>query len=375
MSPGCFGSVKGSRSGRWWGSRLVSGARVAGVFRGGARRRVTRARGRLVAAGVVLTIVATAGGVGGVFSPAATAVPVLPIQRIFGPDAIGTAIAASRYVFFGGASAVVLARSDFFADALAGGPLAAKVNAPLLITPGTSLSASLDPRVLAEIQRVLPTGKTVYILGGPQALSSNIDSTLQGLGYNVTRVQGANEFATAVAIANQLGNPSTVFEATGLFFADALSAVPAAVHAHGAILLTNGTTQAPETAAYLATSATVRYVIGGPLAAYQDPLATRFYGPDEYGTSAEVAKFFFAQATIYGAATGLNYPDALAGGVFIARGTGPMLLVNTHTPLPTPISAYLHSFQALIGPAVQGYVFGGPIAVGDDVLAALEANT
>ena len=325
-----------------------------------------------------VTATSTEGGVSSpatadltVASAAATPLPT----RIFGATAIDTAIAVSQTGFptDGSAGAVVLARSDFFSDALTGGPLAAKVGGPLLITPGTPVSSSLDPRVLAEIQRVLPTGKTVYILGGTAALSSNIDTALTNAGYVVKRVQGANEFATAVAVANQLGNPSTVFEATGLFFADALSAVPAAIHAHGAILLTNGTTQAPETAFYLgAFPGDTRYAIGGPLAAYgADPSAIPVYGADLYGTSAAVASTFFAHAAIYGAATGLNFPDALAGGVFMATGgrLGPMLLVNTHAPLPTPIVAYL----ATLAFGTPGYVFGGPLAVGADVLSALQA--
>ena len=298
----------------------------------------------------------------------------LPI-RIFGTDAIATAISVSQAEFptAGSASGLVLARSDFFSDALAGGPLAANVGGPLLITPGTPLSSSLDPRVLTEIQRVLPTGKTVYILGGPAALSANIDAALTNAGYVVQRVQGPNEYATAVAIASQLGNPSTVFEATGLFFADALSAVPAAINAGGAILLTNGTSQAPETAFYLgAHPGDTRYAIGGPRAAAgADPTANPVYGIDLYGTSATVAFTFFPNAPIFGAATGVNYPDALAGGVYMATGgrLGPVLLVNTHAPLPGLIAGYL----ALLPVGTQGYVFGGPLAVGDDVSAALQA--
>jgi hypothetical protein len=53
------------------------------------------------------------------------AVTPLP-TRIFGPDAIDTSIAVSQAEFgSGAAAAVVLARSEFFSDALAGGPLAA----------------------------------------------------------------------------------------------------------------------------------------------------------------------------------------------------------------------------------------------------------
>ena len=198
------------------------------------------------------------------------AVPTCIGVRLFGDDAIDTSIAISKaaYPEAGSASAVVLARSDFFSDALAGGPLAAQRGGPMLITPGASQSPTLLPKVLTEINRVLDDGDTVYILGGPLALSTAIDSTLVANGYDVVRVFGQNQFGTAVEIADELGNPDVIFEATGLHFADALSAVPAAVGTGGAILLTNGKQQAPETADYLDDHPDVtRYAIGGPLAA------------------------------------------------------------------------------------------------------------
>jgi hypothetical protein len=300
-------------------------------------------------------------------------VPGVPMQRIFGHDAIDTSVAISRAEFVqdGSAGAVVLARSDYFADALAGGPLAAARGAPLLITPGASLAARLDPRVTAEIQRVLPAGRVVYVLGGPLALAPGIDAALQALGYSVTRIQGSNQFATAVAIAGELGNPATIFEATGLGFDDALSAVPAAIQVRGAILLTNGTAQAPETAAYLAAPPpTTRFAIGGPLAAAgADPAAIAVYGADLYATSASVADTFFPGASTFGAATGLNFPDALSGGVFMGTPgrLGPVLLVRPSLPLPASIAASLIAHTSI----THGYVFGGPLAVGDDVLAAL----
>jgi hypothetical protein len=315
---------------------------------------------------------------------AAPVVPVVPVSpvgstplpnQIYGTDAIGTSIAISQAEFptAGSAQAVVLARSDFFSDALAGGPLAAAIDGPLLLTEGTPESASLDPRTQAEIQRVLPTGGTVYILGGDLALSPNIDTTLQGLGYTVVREAGADEYATAVDIAEQLGNPTTIFEATGLTFYDALSAVPAAIEEHAAILLTDGSTQAPETATYLAAHpGDTRYAIGGPLAAYgADPTATPIYGQDLFSTSAAVAAQFFPNATIFGAATASEFSDALGGGVYMATGgrMGPLLLVNPTAPLPTEILPYLASLAV----GTQGYVFGGPLAVGADVLAALQA--
>src|ERR1700678_3371829 len=137
-------------------------------------RRILAGLGFVAFLGTFLTMV----------GPGAVAAAV-SAQRIDGTDAIGTSIAVSQAEFptAGSAQAVVLARSDFFSDALAGGPLAAKVGGPLLITPGASITPALDPRVEAEIQRVLDPGGTVYILGGPLALDPAIDAALQGLGY------------------------------------------------------------------------------------------------------------------------------------------------------------------------------------------------
>ena len=296
------------------------------------------------------------------------------LTQIYGADAIGTSIAISGAEFptTGSAGGVVLARDDFFSDALAGGPLAAAVDGPLLITEGAAESSTLDSRVLAEIERVLPAGKTVYILGGDLALSSSIDTTLEVLNYKVVREAGADEYATAVDIAEQLGNPTTIFEATGLSFSDALSAVPAAIEEHGAILLTNGSSESLETYAYIVEHlGDTRYAIGGPQAAAgADAGATAIYGEDEFNTSAAVASYFFPHPLVFGAATAAEFPDALGGGVFMATGgrLGPILLVNSGAPLPTEITPYL----ATLAVGTKGYVFGGPLAVGADVVTALQ---
>ncbi|HXR54596.1 MAG TPA: cell wall-binding repeat-containing protein, partial [Acidimicrobiales bacterium] len=294
-------------------------------------------------------------------------------SRIFGATAIGTAIAASQASFpaNGSANAVVLARGDFFSDALAGGPLAAAVGGPVLTTPGADQSSSLDGAVQTEIQRVLVPGGTVYLLGGDLALSPAIDATLQGLGFKTVRLAGTDEFATAVLIAQQLGNPKNIFEATGLNFADALSAVPAAVMLHGAILLTQGPVQAPETASYLAGhGGDVRYAIGGPLAAAgADPGATAIFGTDLYDTSAAVAVKFFPSPSALGAATGSNFPDALSAGPGLGRAQAPLLLVAPTGALPPAIEAYLNQVASGVS---SGTLFGGPLAVTDQVLAELD---
>jgi putative cell wall-binding protein len=293
--------------------------------------------------------------------------------RVVGQTADGTAIAVAQSLYPrpDSASAVVLARDDQFSDALAGGPLAAAVGGPLLITPGADLSDQIDPTVLSEIEQVLAPGGTVYVLGGPLALAPSIDQQLQQAGYVPQRVYGQTEYGTAVAIAELLGDPTTVFEATALDFSDALSAVPAAIADHGAILLTDGAQPAPETVAYLqAHPPTVRYAIGGPLAAAgADPSAIAVYGETAYGTAAAVASRFFPSASVVGVATGTTFTDALAGGVAMAHLGGPMLIVPT-SGVPASIAAYLAGDQSQLDTVT---VFGGPLAVSSGQVSAVVA--
>ncbi|MHB1855235.1 MAG: cell wall-binding repeat-containing protein [Acidimicrobiales bacterium] len=286
-------------------------------------------------------------------------------ERVSGADREGTAIAASQAAFpvAHSAQAVVLTRSDDYADALAGAPLAAREGGPLLLTA----PQQLDAAVLAEIRRVARPGAVVYVLGGAAALNPGIDSTLTGSGFKVVRIEGDTRYATAVAIAEQLGNPRTIFEVTGQDFPDGLSAGPAAIAQGAAILLTAGATQSSETSAYLsAHPSDARYAIGGP-AARADRGATAIQGPDRYATSVAVAQRFFSRPSVVGVATGANFPDALAAGPALGV-TSPLLLVPSGSPLPASVAGYLGS----VGPMLNSLeVFGGTTAVTQQTVTAL----
>jgi hypothetical protein len=324
-------------------------------------------RTRQVSTGIAA---ATAAAVGLIGVPAvANATPVAHaaiagVTRIAGATRTATAVAASQDQFTaaGSAKAVVIARDDTYPDALAGGPLAAKKGGPLLLTAPTSLDAGVQ----AELIRVLPKGGTVYILGGTSAISTGVETAITGLGFSVTRISGADRFATAVAIADAMGDPSTVFEATGLNYPDALAGGPAAIKAGGVILLTDGTTQSTATAGYLAAhTGGTHYALGGPAAA-ADKSATPLVGSDRYGTAAGVAAMFFPTATEVGIATGLNFPDALAAGPDLASKGAPLLLVAPTGALPSGPTAAMLSLASTVKSAL---VFGGTASVGDDVAA------
>jgi len=289
------------------------------------------------------------------------------VARLAGPDRDATSVAISQSAFprAASASAVVLASDATYPDALAGTPLAVAKHAPLLLTT----PSGLDPAVASEITRVLPPGGTVYVLGGDAALAPAIDGAVRALGVVPQRIAGADRSATAVAIADVLGDPRTVLLATGLDFPDGLSAGAAAAAQAGAVLLTDGSSQAPETATYLtAHPGDTVFAVGGPAAA-ADPAATPVVGSDRFATAATVATRFFSTPAALGFASGLGFPDALAGGAGIGAAGGPLLLVPACGALPASLATYLGSVHSTVK---TGALYGGTGVVGDDVLAALE---
>ena len=123
--------------------------------------------------------------------PWTSAPPPPAVARIFGVDRVATAVAISTTAYpSGGAGAVVLARADAYPDALVGAPLAASVNAPLLLTSGAALPDSTK----AELQRVLAPGKTVYLLGGTASIPASVSTELAALGYAVVRYGGVDRY-------------------------------------------------------------------------------------------------------------------------------------------------------------------------------------
>ncbi len=297
----------------------------------------------------------------------------IPVTRVAGDDRIDTGIENSKKSFpDGDAGAVVLARSDNFADALAGTPLAAAKNAPLLL----SRTASLDPRVRAEIDRVitpgdgvLSTGDTVYILGGTSAISQEVEDELSGAGYEVVRLEGPTRFETAVAIAGETNaSPDTVFIARSHDFADGLVAGAAAAKQNGVVVLTRADTSNAVTDAYLATQPEAKqFAIGGGAArAYPD--ADGIVGDNRYATAVAAAKKFFSSPELLGIARGDDFPDALTGGANAALAGAPILL----TP-PTSLSVDTRGYLCEVrGSATEGRIYGGTAAVSGAVQADIQ---
>lgn len=158
------------------------------------------------------------------------------VQRIEGRDRYHTA--AEVALEYGrdadgrldGDRTAILATGENFPDALSAGPLAARAQLPLLLTPGDRTMPVVDD-ALAQlgIERIV-------VVGGDAAVSSGVVAAYENQGYAIERFAGPSRTATAAVVADnaiaRLGfDDRVVLLARGDAFPDALTA-----SMHGATL-------------------------------------------------------------------------------------------------------------------------------------------
>lgn len=112
-------------------------------------------------------------------------------ERVFGQNRYETAVQASLEL--ADKEIVILATGEDYADALSAGVLANAMDAQLLLTPKNALRDAVKERIDA----LAP--KTVYLVGGPEALDPAIETALKD--YTVERIEGLNRYETAQKLA------------------------------------------------------------------------------------------------------------------------------------------------------------------------------
>ncbi|MDW8802570.1 cell wall-binding repeat-containing protein [Clostridium sp. A1-XYC3] len=131
------------------------------------------------------------------------------------------------------AETVVLVNGEGYADAVSGSALAKKLDAPILLTSGNTLTAETK----AALTKL--GAKKVYVVGGNASVSAALRTELKA-SYTVTELGGANRYETNAAVAEELVklgvDPANVMMVGGEGFSDALSVAPIAA-AKGQILL------------------------------------------------------------------------------------------------------------------------------------------
>lgn len=194
----------------------------------------------------------------------------------------------------------------------------------------------------------------------------------------MVRVVGDDRYETAALLALENYEPGleTVFLASGRDFPDALAGAALAGAESVPVLLTRPDGLPGATSAALSELRPGQVIVlGGDTAVGQtvldqltglDLAHARVSGTNRYGTAAKISALM-EPADIVFIATGLDYPDALAGSAAAGKLKAPVLL-SRHQSLPGAAVAELvrHDPQRVL-------VLGGETAVADDVLTQIEA--
>jgi putative cell wall-binding protein len=201
------------------------------------------------------------------------------------------------------------------------------------------------------LRRTAVGGLSVLAMGGTGLVALAAPASANAA-FTLTRVSGANRYATAAAIAASAypSGPSskTAIVSTGVNFPDALAGSYLAGQLGAPILLTDPNTLSPETATALGTLGITTVDILGGSAAVSDSVANaisaksimvhRISGPTRYDTMQAVdtqSGQTAGTATVNGItgptailATGNNFPDALGAGPVAFADKLPIVLTN-----------------------------------------------
>lgn len=264
--------------------------------------------------------------------------PFTATTRVAGSGREATAAQVALTAFPDGAEEVVLASAANYPDALAGGPLAHALGAPLLLTARDQLSS-------AAADAITRLGATrVTLLGGPGAISEAVEERLRQY-REVRRLAGLGRVETAIEIARAMdGEHPRVFLARADRFPDALAAAAPGAQLGMPILLTAPDTLHTETAAHLERAGVEEVVVLGGQTAVSEAVTdelrarelkvTRLAGKSRFGTAAAVNRWYMPQVperdrTGLVVAAGGYFADALAGGPLAVRQRQLLMLVPT----------------------------------------------
>ncbi|MFK5634135.1 MULTISPECIES: cell wall-binding repeat-containing protein [unclassified Ornithinimicrobium] len=235
---------------------------------------------------------------------------------------------------------------------------------------------------------------TMGLVFGPVAMGTQVVTTDAGvvqavvdaptiqdgdLDFTVERHAGSDRYATAAAISRRFVTTGTpvVYVTSGLSYADALSAGPAAGRASGPTLFVRQDNIPSTTSLELKRLQPGRIVVVGgtsvvgtavadALRSYTAGSVTRLAGIDRFGTSVAVSQATFPSgaATVY-VATGRNWPDALSAGAGAVIQAGPVLLTDTNA-VPSAVLAEINRLNP-----DRIMLVGGTIAVSETAAAQL----
>ena len=277
------------------------------------------------------------------------------VSRIAGEDRIATSIEISKKMF-NESDNVVLASGFNFADALSAGQLAAALNAPLILSKD-----QLDSRTSDEIAKLKP--KNMYIVGGENALSSNIEESVKSVvnDINIERLKGNDRYETSVKvmeITKEFVDAEYLLIASGKNFPDALSATSFMADHKALMVLSDGNSYPKSNLKEIA--------IGGvnqlPLNGFT---GERIAGNDRYQTAMAIAKRSFESNENAILANSKVFADSLSA-VSVAKNYKAPIILTDNENLTQSTKSYLENMNSvtIIGgeKSVSSNIFSNPTA-------------
>lgn len=183
----------------------------------------------------------------------------LDVTRLEGKSREDTAIDIARQAIEGEVNEAFLSLGyREYADALAIGPVAAKKNLPLLLSQTDKISDStLDYIDSLDI-------KLINIIGGENAVSSQVEEILKSRGIETRRIEGRSREETAISIARTyIENPEKIIMANGYKYADAVVGGYLAAKENSPILLSQAARLKPINSSYLKENKLDINILGG----------------------------------------------------------------------------------------------------------------
>lgn len=172
-------------------------------------------------------------------------------------------------------------------------------------------------------------------------------------GGKITRISGADRYATAVSIAVESGLPTTTIHvASGESFADGLTMGALAGREKSPLLLVRRDSVPEATATFLRERKPKRIRVAGGSGAISEGVTRRMAelaggaqierlaGADRYETSARIAAKHPAGTNLVLMTDGTAFPDALVAGGAAAH-LGEVVLLTRHGAVPAPVATQL----------------------------------
>lgn len=224
-------------------------------------------------------------------------------QKIVGKDRYDTAAKVATNIGKYNKAILVNAESSM-SDGLSAAGLSGKEKAPILLVKKDSIPKS----TLEKLKNV----DKVYIIGGNNAISENVEAELKNIKNikSIERLAGKDRLETSKAVAREIKEYSKAFVVNGYKGeADAMSVSPVAAKYKAPIILTNGKN------IDIDKKGVEYYVIGGE-AVIDNSIAkklsaTRISGKDRYETNRKVIARFYPNKNKIFVANGKTLIDIL----------------------------------------------------------------